>query len=35
MKNTNYIMYTFKTDSIPKMSPKKPNKLTTFDDNIS
>ena len=33
MKNTKYIMNALKTN--PKMSLKKPCKLTKFDDNIS
>ena len=34
MKNTKYIIYTFKTDSNTKMLLKKQFKLTKFDDNI-
>ena len=35
MKNNKYLIYAFKADSNPKMVPKKPCKLTKFDDNIS
>ena len=34
MRNFKYISFALKTDSNPKMSLKKPYKLTHFDNNI-